>query len=63
MDDPDEATRSCSCCVTVATTTRPTRRTSSSLTQVDPDQHSDLLGKLGINPSELMGDIGGKLGL
>jgi hypothetical protein len=30
---------------------------------VDPDQHSALLGKLGVNLSELMGDIGGKLGL
>jgi hypothetical protein len=31
--------------------------------RVDPDQHSDLLGKLGLNPSELMGEIGGKVGL
>jgi hypothetical protein len=31
--------------------------------QVDPGQHSDLLAKLGINPTELTGDIGGKLGL
>ena len=31
--------------------------------QVNPEQHSDLLAKLGINPTELMGDIGGKLGL
>jgi hypothetical protein len=31
--------------------------------KVDPEQHSDLLAKVGINPSELMGDIGGKLGL
>jgi hypothetical protein len=32
--------------------------------QVDTDQHSDLLGKLGINPAELLGGAGGgKLGL
>jgi hypothetical protein len=31
--------------------------------QVDTEQHSDLLGKIGINPSELLGDIGGKFGL
>jgi hypothetical protein len=31
--------------------------------QVDPEQHSDLLKKLGINPNDLLGDIGGKLGL
>jgi hypothetical protein len=31
--------------------------------QVDPEQHSDLLGKLGLDPSALMGDIAGKLGL
>jgi hypothetical protein len=31
--------------------------------KVDPEQHSDLLGKLGINPSELLGGIGGKFGL
>lgn len=31
--------------------------------QVDPEQHSDLLGKIGINPSDLLGDIGGKFGL
>jgi hypothetical protein len=31
--------------------------------QVDTDQHSDLLGKIGIDPSDLLGDIGGKLGL
>lgn len=30
---------------------------------VDPEQHGDLLGKLGLDPSELMGDIGGRLGL
>ena len=31
--------------------------------QVDPEQHSDLLEKIGINSSDLPGDIGGKLGL
>jgi hypothetical protein len=31
--------------------------------RVDPDQHGDLLGKLGINPGDLLGGIGGKLGL
>ena len=31
--------------------------------QVDPDQHSDLLKKIGVNPSELAGGLGGKLGL
>lgn len=31
--------------------------------QVDTDQHSDLLGKIGINPSDLVGDIAGKFGL
>jgi hypothetical protein len=34
--------------------------------QVDPNQHSDLLRKYGINPSEitgLLGGLGGKLGL
>lgn len=41
--------------------------------QVDTDQHADLLQRLGINPSELLGlfggsggglgDLGGKLGL
>lgn len=32
--------------------------------QVDPEQHGDLLGKLGIDPKELLGGgIGGKLGL
>lgn len=31
--------------------------------QVDPEKHSDLLGKVGINPSDLLGDIGGKFGL
>ncbi len=27
--------------------------------QVDTDQHADLLGKLGINPQELLGKLGG----
>jgi hypothetical protein len=31
--------------------------------QVDPEQHSDLLNKIGINPSDLLGDIEGKIGL
>lgn len=31
--------------------------------QVDPEQHSDLLAKLGINPTELVGQLGGKFGL
>lgn len=31
--------------------------------QVDSEQHGDLLGKLGVNPSELLGGAGGKLGL
>jgi hypothetical protein len=31
--------------------------------QVDPEQHSDLLEKFGINPTDLLGDIGGKIGL
>lgn len=30
---------------------------------VDTDQHADLLSKFGVNPSELLGGIGGKLGL
>jgi hypothetical protein len=30
---------------------------------VDPEQHGDLLQKLGINPSELLGNIGDKFGL
>lgn len=30
---------------------------------VDPDQHSDLLGKIGIDPGEVLGGLGGKLGL
>ncbi|MFL5861267.1 MAG: hypothetical protein ACJ780_10865 [Solirubrobacteraceae bacterium] len=31
--------------------------------QVDPEQHQDLLGSIGVNPSELLGGLGGKLGL
>jgi len=31
--------------------------------KVDPDQHSDLLGKIGVNPSEIIGGGAGKLGL
>ena len=31
--------------------------------QVDPEQHSDLLQKAGVNPCDLPGDIAGKLGL
>lgn len=31
--------------------------------QVDPDQHGDLLSRIGINPDELLGGRGGKLGL
>jgi hypothetical protein len=31
--------------------------------KVDSEQHGDLLGKFGIDPSDLLGDIGGKLGL
>ena len=33
--------------------------------KVDTDQHADILGKLGINPSDLsnLGGIAGKLGL
>jgi hypothetical protein len=31
--------------------------------QVDTDAHSDILGKLGVNPQELLGGLGGKLGL
>ena len=31
--------------------------------KVDPEQHSDLLGKIGIDPTALLGDIGGKFGL
>jgi hypothetical protein len=31
--------------------------------QVDPEQHSDLLGKIGIDPSEILGGAAGKLGL
>lgn len=31
--------------------------------QVDPEQHSGLLGQIGIDPSEMLGGMGGKLGL
>ncbi|WP_188837617.1 hypothetical protein [Flexivirga endophytica] len=33
--------------------------------KVDTDEHADKLGKLGINPGELLGggELGGKLGL
>ena len=31
--------------------------------QVDPEQHSDQLEKLGIDPQDLLGGIGDKLGL
>jgi hypothetical protein len=31
--------------------------------RVDPDQHRDLLGQIGIDPGDLLGRIGGKLGL
>jgi hypothetical protein len=31
--------------------------------QVDTDQHGDLLSKFNINPQELLGGLGGKLGL
>jgi hypothetical protein len=31
--------------------------------QVDPEQHSDQLQKLGIDPQDLLGGIGDKLGL
>lgn len=31
--------------------------------QVDPEQHSDLLAKLGINPGDLLGGAADKLGL
>ncbi len=31
--------------------------------QVDPDQHADLLSRLGIDPQDLLGGLGGKLGL
>ncbi len=31
--------------------------------QVDPDQHGALLSRIGINPDELLGGRGGKLGL
>jgi hypothetical protein len=31
--------------------------------QVDPDQHGDLLKRIGIDPGEMLGGLGGKLGL
>jgi hypothetical protein len=31
--------------------------------KVDTDQHADLLGKLGIDPTDLLGNIGTKFGL
>ena len=31
--------------------------------QVDTDQHADLLSKFNIDPQELLGGLGGKLGL
>jgi hypothetical protein len=31
--------------------------------QVDTEQHSDLLAKIGVKPDDLVGDIGKKLGL
>jgi hypothetical protein len=30
---------------------------------VDPEQHKDLLGQVGIDPKEILGGAGGKLGL
>jgi len=30
--------------------------------QVDTDQHADLLSKFGINPQDLLGQLGSKLG-
>jgi hypothetical protein len=31
--------------------------------QVDTDQHADVLQRLGIDPQDLLGQLGGKLGL
>jgi hypothetical protein len=31
--------------------------------QVDPQQHADLLGRLGIDPQELLGGLGGAGGI
>ena len=31
--------------------------------QVDTDQHADILQRLGIDPQDLLGQLGGKLGL
>ncbi len=47
----------------VVITTRQTRLDQQLPDQVDPEQHSDLLNKIGINPSDLLGDIEGKIGL
>jgi hypothetical protein len=33
------------------------------LGQADTDEHADLLSKLGIDPADLLGGLGGKLGL
>jgi hypothetical protein len=31
--------------------------------QVDPEQHSDLLARIGIDPDKMLNGAGGKLGL
>jgi hypothetical protein len=31
--------------------------------QVDTDQHADILQRLGVDPQDLIGQLGGKLGL
>jgi hypothetical protein len=31
--------------------------------RVDTDEHGDLLGRLGIDPGDLLGDVGKKFGL
>jgi hypothetical protein len=31
--------------------------------RVDSDEHSGILGKLGVNPQDLLGGLGSKLGL
>ena len=56
-------TRSCNCCVTAATTTRPQQADQQLPDQVDTEQHRDLLAGIGIKPDELAGDVGRKLGL